>query len=66
MFQSLALGFLFVAIAAVTDTAYVLAAGLVGPALRGSRIHRIGQPLGGCVFIGLGVYTALAGSRGAK
>jgi len=66
MFQSMALGSLFVAIAAVTDSAYALAAGAVVPALRGSVVHRIGRRLGGGVFIGLGVFTALAGSRGAK
>lgn len=66
VFQGLALGALFVAIAAVTDSAYVLAAGAVAPALRSSGLRRIGQRLGGGVFIGLGVYTALAGSRAGK
>lgn len=66
MFQSIALGTLFVAIAAVTDSAYALAAGAVAPALRGDILPRIGRRLGGGVFIGLGVFTALAGSRGAK
>ena len=42
MLQSMLLGFLFVAIAAVTDSAYALAAGLVAPAFRDSRIRRIG------------------------
>jgi threonine/homoserine/homoserine lactone efflux protein len=64
--QTLALGSLFVAIAAVTDCFYVLAAGAVAPALRGSGVRRAGQRIGGGVFIGLGIYTALAGSRGAK
>lgn len=66
MFHSMALGFLFVAIAALTDSAYALAAGAVAPALRGGAAARIGRRLGGGVFIGLGVFTALAGSRGAK
>jgi threonine/homoserine/homoserine lactone efflux protein len=66
MFQSLVLGSLFVAIAAVTDSVYVLAAGAVAPVLRRSGVRRIGQRLGGGVFIGLGVYAALAGSRSAK
>lgn len=66
MFQSVALGSLFVAIAAVTDSAYALAAGAVAPALRGSVARRIGRRLGGGVFVGLGVFTALAGSRGGK
>jgi len=64
--QSMALGSLFVAIAAVTDSAYALAAGAVAPAFRGSVVRRIGRRLGGGVCIGLGVFTALAGSRGVK
>jgi threonine/homoserine/homoserine lactone efflux protein len=66
MSQSMVLGSLFVATAAVTDSAYALAAGAVAPALRGSAVRRIGRRLGGGVFIGLGVFTALAGSRGAE
>ena len=66
MFQSLALGSLFVAIAVVTDSIYVLAAGVFAPALRGRGVRRIGRRFGGGVFIGLGVYAALAGSRGVK
>jgi threonine/homoserine/homoserine lactone efflux protein len=66
MLQSLALGSLFVAIAAVTDSAYAVTASAVAPALRGSGARRLGRRLGGGVFIGLGVFTALAGSRGAK
>jgi threonine/homoserine/homoserine lactone efflux protein len=66
MLQSMALGSIFVAIAAVTDSAYALVAGAVAPALRGSRLHRTGRRFGGGVFIGLGVFTALAGSRGVK
>ena len=66
MFQSMALGSLFAAIAAVTDCAYALAAGAAAPALRGSVVRRIGRRLGGGVFIGLGVFAALAGARGAK
>lgn len=61
--QSLVLGTLFVAIAALTDIAYVLAAGAVAPSLRGSGARRLGRWLGGGVFIGLGVFTALAESR---
>ena len=66
MFQSMTLGSLFVAIAAATDSAYALAAGAVAPVLRGSLARGIGRRLGGSVFIGLGVFTALAGSRSAK
>ena len=66
MFQSMALGFLFVAIAAVTDSGYALAAGAAAPALRRSAVRRLGRRLGGGVFIGLGLFAAFAGSRGAK
>jgi threonine/homoserine/homoserine lactone efflux protein len=66
MFQGLVLGALFVAIAVVTDSVYVLAAGTIAPMLRGNRARRLGQRLGGGMFIGLGLYTALSGSRGAK
>jgi threonine/homoserine/homoserine lactone efflux protein len=64
--QSLALAFLFVVIAAITDSAYALAAGVVAPALHGSRAGRLGRRLGGGVFVGLGVFTALTGSRGTR
>ena len=66
MVQGMVLGSLFVAIATITDSAYALAAGAAAPALRGNVIRRIGRRLGGGGFIGLGVFTALAGSRGAK
>lgn len=62
--QSLALGALFVAIAALTDSAYALAAGAVAHALRHRGLRRLGHRLGGGVFIGLGVFTALLGTRG--
>jgi threonine/homoserine/homoserine lactone efflux protein len=64
--QSTMLGTLFVAIAAATDSVYALSAGVVAPALRGGGARRISRALGGGVFIGLGVFTALGGSRGAK
>lgn len=66
IFQSMALGSLFVAIAALTDSAYALAASSVAPTLRNPGVSRIGRRLGGGVFIGLGIITALAGSRGIK
>jgi threonine/homoserine/homoserine lactone efflux protein len=67
VFQSMALGSLFVAIAAVSDSAYALAASAVAPALARSRgVRHVGRCLGGATFIGLGVFTALAGSGGAK
>lgn len=66
MLQSMMFGTLFVTIAAVTDSAYALAAGAVAPAMRSGRVRRIGRYLGGSTFVGLGVFAALAGSRGTK
>ena len=67
MLQSMVLGSLFVAMAVVTDTAYAFAAGAAAPVL--ARAHgagAAGRYLTGGAFIGLGVFTALAGSRGTK
>ena len=62
--QSLALGSLFVAMAAVTDTIYALSAGALAPALARARGTRtVGRYLTGGAFIGLGLFTALAGTR---
>lgn len=60
--QILALGALFVAIAAVTDSVYALTAGRLYPLLRASP-RRMGQRLVGGFFIGLGLWTAMAGVR---
>ena len=63
IFQSMVLGSLFVAIAAVTDSIYALAVGAVAPALaRATGTRRVGCGIGGCTFIGLGIFTAMAGS----
>jgi threonine/homoserine/homoserine lactone efflux protein len=65
--QSLALGSIFVAMAAVTDTVYALGAGAVAPVLARARAtRRVGRYLTGSAFIGLGVFTAVAGARSAK
>jgi threonine/homoserine/homoserine lactone efflux protein len=64
--QSMALGTLFVVIAGVTDSVYALLAGTVAPALQRHGLRRVSRRLGGGVFIGLGVFAALAGSRGTK
>lgn len=62
--QSVALGAMFVAIAAFTDSVYALAAGAIAPLLTRARgARRLGRCLGGGALIGLGVFTALAGSR---
>jgi len=56
--QSLTLGSVFVAIAAVTDTAYATAAGALAPVLiRAHGLRTFGRYLTGGAFIGLGVYT---------
>ena len=56
--QSLILGSTFVAIAAVTDTAYALAAGSLAPVFARARgVRATGRYLTGGAFIGLGVYT---------
>ena len=61
--QAIALGALFVAIAAITDSGYALASGSLGPALSRSRGARgLGRWLSGLTFIGLGLFAALGGS----
>ena len=64
--QSMLLGTLFVGIAALTDSIYALAAGIVAPALRRSSTGRLGRWFGGSIYLGLGVFTALAGARHGK
>ncbi len=62
--QSIALGALFVAIAAVTDSLYALTAGSVAPALkRHGQAQAFGRRLGGSLFLGLGLFAALTGQR---
>ena len=65
--QSVAFGAAFVAIAACTDTAYVLAASAAAPALGKLRgAQTVGRYVTAAVYIGLGVFTAASGSRSAK
>ncbi len=67
MAQSVLFGVAFVAIAACTDTAYVLAAGIAAPALGNlRRAGSLGRCLTAAIYIGLGVFTAASGSRGAR
>jgi threonine/homoserine/homoserine lactone efflux protein len=62
--QAFLLGALFVAIASVTDTIYALGASAVSrPLSRARGIRPGGRYLTGGALIGLGVYTALSGSR---
>jgi threonine/homoserine/homoserine lactone efflux protein len=65
--QSVALGALFVLMAVVTDTAYALTAGAAAPLLTRARgVSAAGRYLTGGAFIGLGVFTALSGTRAAN
>lgn len=65
--QSVTLGATFVAIAATTDSTYALLAGAVAPWLRRNRgSGAVGRYLTACSFVGLGVFTAVTGSRSAK
>jgi threonine/homoserine/homoserine lactone efflux protein len=73
MVQSVLLASVFIAVAALTDAVYVLAASrLVGssgastPAATAGPLARAGRYLSASVFIGLGVYTALSGPRVGK
>ena len=65
--QSVLFGVAFVAIAGCTDTVYVLAASVAAPALANlTRANAVGRHLTAAIYIGLGLFTAAAGSRGAK
>ncbi len=67
MVQSLALSAVFVCIAALTDAAYVLLAGVLAPSLRGgSVLASRGRYVAAAVYVALGVYAALADYRGAR
>jgi threonine/homoserine/homoserine lactone efflux protein len=62
--QIVALGLVFVALGLVTDSAYALAAGTAGGWLRGRRRAAAARRyVPGTVFVGLGLATALSGSR---
>jgi threonine/homoserine/homoserine lactone efflux protein len=65
--QGVLLGGVFVLVAATTDTAYVLAASVAGPALAGGRRGpAMGRYLTALTFIGLGLFTAASGSRASR
>ena len=62
--QSVWLGVVFVAIAACTDMVYVATAGWVAPTLgRQAIAAQLGRWFAAAIYIGLGVFTALSGSR---
>jgi threonine/homoserine/homoserine lactone efflux protein len=65
--QSIALGSMFVAIAAITDSAYALSAARLGPVLgRAWRVRAMARYLSGGAFIGLALCTVLAASERAR
>lgn len=67
MAQSVLFGVAFVAIAACTDTAYVLLAGAAAPALGNlNRARASGRYLTAAIYIGLGMFTAATSSRSAR
>jgi len=62
--QSITLGALFVGIAAVTDTAYALAAAYTAPMLlRAQAVRSAGRYLTGGAFLGLGLFAALSSAK---
>jgi len=62
--QGVTLGLLFVAIAAVTDSIYAIAAGSIGSQLtRAAPMRSLGRYISGTTFIGLGVFAALTDAR---
>jgi threonine/homoserine/homoserine lactone efflux protein len=63
--QSVALGSLFVAIAATSDAVYVMAAGAASPALRrGGGGRSWGRYLAAGAYLGLAFFTVAFSSRG--
>jgi threonine/homoserine/homoserine lactone efflux protein len=62
--QTLFLGALFVGMAIITDSLYALLASSLAEKLRGSRHFQKGQRyFSGLVYVGLGITTALTGSK---
>ncbi|MES2228812.1 MAG: LysE family translocator [Pseudomonadota bacterium] len=67
MVQSISLGAIFVVIAACTDSACVLAAGVAAPSLGGlKRAGAAGRCLTAAVYMGLAVFTAVSGQRATR
>ena len=65
--QGIALGALFVVMAAATDSAYALTASAVAPLLAQARgVRSLGRYVTCGAFIGLGLFTALSGPRSGK
>ena len=65
--QGAMFGVVFVAIAALTDSAYVLAASLAGARIgRGRRFATLGRYAAAATYFGLGLFTAATGSRSSR
>ena len=65
--QGAMFGVVFVAIAALTDSAYVLAASLAGSRIgRGRRFEALGRYAAAATYFGLGLFTAATGSRSSR
>lgn len=64
LMQSVALGSMFVAIAAVTDSAYAVSAAKLGPVLgKAWRIREAGRYLSGVALFGLALFTVLGATE---
>jgi threonine/homoserine/homoserine lactone efflux protein len=62
--QIAVLGLVFTCIGLVTDSSWALASGLAAGWIKGNaRFTRIQRRISGCIFIGLGLVTAFAGSE---
>jgi threonine/homoserine/homoserine lactone efflux protein len=67
MAQSVVLGTLFVALAAVTDSAYAVASGSLAPVLTRARgVRFVARYATASALIGLGVFAAVTGSRDGR
>lgn len=65
--QALALSAIFVAVAAASDSGYVLLASALAPTLQASRrAVGLGRYLAAIVYFALGLYAAFTGSRPSK
>lgn len=63
-FQTMLLGTIFVAMAVVTDSLYALLASSLAGHLKGNRnFQKGGRTFAGLIYIGLGITTALTGSK---
>ena len=62
--QTLLLGALFVGMAIITDSMYALAASSLAERLRGNKhFYKSQRYFAGLVYVGLGITTALTGSK---